>query len=130
MKLPRTVSERNKLIQGVGFSGLSLAALITVIPIVMVVVYIFWQGSPAISWEFLSGFPREGMRAGGVLPAIVGTFWLTLGTGIIAVPLGIGAAIYLAEYAPDTNWTRAIRIAIIFHIALRSQIVTTRWIAR
>ncbi len=113
MKLPRTVSERNKLIQGVGFSGLSLAALITVIPIVMVVVYIFWQGSPAISWEFLSGFPREGMRAGGVLPAIVGTFWLTLGTGIIAVPLGIGAAIYLAEYAPDTNWTRAIRIAII-----------------
>jgi len=113
MKLPRTVSERNKLIQGIGFSGLSLAALITVIPIVMVVVYIFWQGSPAISWEFLSGFPREGMRAGGVLPAIVGTFWLTLGTGIIAVPLGIGAAIYLAEYAPDTNWTRAIRIAII-----------------
>ena len=113
MKLPRTVSERNKLIQGIGFSGLSLAALITVIPIVMVVVYIFWQGSPAISWEFLSGFPREGMRAGGVLPAIVGTFWLTLGTGIIAVPLGIGAAIYLSEYAPDTNWTRAIRIAII-----------------
>jgi phosphate transport system permease protein len=113
MKRPRTASERNKLLQGIGFTGISLAALITVIPIVLIVVYIFWQGSPAISWEFISGFPREGMRAGGVLPAIVGTFWLTLGTGIIAVPLGIGASIYLAEYASDTKWTRAIRIAII-----------------
>lgn len=113
MKRLRTTSERNKLLQGIGFTGISLAALITVIPIVLVVVYIFWQGSPAISWEFISGFPREGMRAGGVLPAIIGTFWLTLGTGIIAVPLGIGAAIYLAEYASDTKWTRVIRIAII-----------------
>jgi phosphate transport system permease protein len=113
MKRVRTASERNKLTQNVGFTGLSLAALITVIPIVLVVVYIFWQGSPAISWEFISGYPREGMRAGGILPAIVGTFWLTLGTGIVAVPLGIGAAIYLAEYAPDTHWTRVIRIAII-----------------
>ncbi|UCF62439.1 MAG: phosphate ABC transporter permease PstA [Anaerolineaceae bacterium] len=113
MRRLRTASERNKLTQNIGFTGLRLAALITVVPIVLVVVYIFWQGSPAISWEFISGFPREGMRAGGILPAIVGTFWLTLGTGIIAVPLGIGAAIYLAEYAPDTNWTRAIRIAII-----------------
>jgi phosphate transport system permease protein len=109
----KTVSERNKLIQVLGFSGLSLAALITVIPIIMVVVYIFWQGSPAISWEFLSGFPREGMRAGGVLPAIVGTFWLTLGTAVVAVPIGIGAAVYLSEYASDNRWTRIIRIAII-----------------
>jgi phosphate transport system permease protein len=53
------------------------------------------------------------MRAGGILPAIIGTFWLTIGTGIIAVPLGIGAAIYLSEYASDNRWTRIIRIAII-----------------
>jgi ABC-type nitrate/sulfonate/bicarbonate transport system permease component len=46
--------------------------------------------APAISWEFLSGMPREGMRAGGILPAIVGTFWLTVGTGVVAVPLGVG----------------------------------------
>jgi phosphate transport system permease protein len=53
------------------------------------------------------------MRAGGVWPAIVGTLYLTLGTGVIAVPLGIAAAIYLAEYAKDNRLTRAIRIAII-----------------
>jgi phosphate transport system permease protein len=53
------------------------------------------------------------MRAGGIFPAIVGTVLLTLGTAIFAVPLGIGAAIYLSEYAPDNRWTRIIRIAII-----------------
>lgn len=57
--------------------------------------------------------PREGMRAGGILPAILGTVYLTLGTTIFAVPLGIAAAIYLAEYAPENRWTQLIRIAII-----------------
>ena len=52
------------------------------------------------------------MRSGGILPAIVGTLYLTLGTAIFSVPLGLGAAIYLAEYAPENTWTRLIRIAI------------------
>lgn len=106
-------SKRKNLTQRLGFSGMTLAALMTVIPIVLVVIFIFWQGSPAVSWDFIISFPQDGMRAGGILPAIIGTFWLTLGTGIIAVPLGICAAIYLAEYAPDNRWTRIIRISII-----------------
>lgn len=92
---------------------MTLAALATVMPIVLIVVHIYSQGLPAISWEFLTGFPRDGMRAGGIFPALVGTIWLTVGTAVVSVPLGIGAAIYLAEYAPDNRWTRAIRIAII-----------------
>jgi phosphate transport system permease protein len=52
------------------------------------------------------------MRSGGILPALVGTLWLTLGTAIAAVPVGLGAAIYLAEYAPD-NADAVIRVAII-----------------
>lgn len=99
--------------QRLGFGLLTGMALITVIPIVGVVIYILVLGTPAINWEFLSGFPREGMRAGGILPAIVGTFYLTLGTALFAVPLGIGAAIYLSEYAPDNRATQLIRIAII-----------------
>ncbi|MCP4531932.1 MAG: phosphate ABC transporter permease PstA, partial [Delftia sp.] len=59
------------------------------------------------------GYPRDGMKAGGLWPAIVGTLLLTLGTAAIAVPIGVGAAIYLAEYAKDNVLTRAIRIAII-----------------
>jgi phosphate transport system permease protein len=106
-------SDKRKLAQRLGFSGLTLAALVTVTPIVLVVAYVFWKGSPALSLQFFLEMPRDGMRAGGILPAIVGTFWLTIGTGIISVPLGIGAAIYLSEYAPDNRWTRTIRIAII-----------------
>ena len=101
------------LIQRLGFSLLTLVTLMTVIPILAVVFYIIKEGAPAISWEFLTAMPRDGMRAGGILPAIVGTFYLTLGTAAFSVPLGIAAAIYLSEYALDTAWTRIIRIAII-----------------
>jgi phosphate transport system permease protein len=99
--------------QQIGFGLLTLMTFFTVIPIAGVVIYILILGAPAINLEFISAFPREGMRAGGILPAIVGTFFLTLGTAIFAVPLGIGAAIYLSEYAPDNRTTQLIRIAII-----------------
>lgn len=102
-----------KQIEKVGFSLLGLVSVFTVLPIVGLILYILIRGMPAISWEFISGFPRDGMRAGGLLPAIVGTFYLTLGTAISAVPLGIAAGIYLAEYAADNRLTRLIRIAII-----------------
>ena len=101
------------LSQRLGFSLLTLIALFTVVPIVGVIVYIFVQGSPAISWEFISAVPRSGMREGGILPAIIGTFYLTVGTAIFSVPLGIAAAIYLSEYATDNSWTRLLRLAII-----------------
>jgi phosphate transport system permease protein len=106
-------SAKRNLIQRVGFSLLTLMALLTVVLILMVVGYIVVQGIPAISIEFLTGFPSDGMRAGGIFPAIVGTILLTLGTALFAVPLGISAAIYLSEYAPENRWTRIIRVAII-----------------
>lgn len=99
--------------QRFGYGLLTVVTFLTVIPIAAVVIYIIVQGAPAISWEFITGFPEDGMRAGGIWPAIVGTFYLTLGTAIFAVPLGIGAAIYLSEYAPDNRFTQLIRIAII-----------------
>jgi phosphate transport system permease protein len=101
------------LTQRLGFSLLTLIAVFTVVPIVGVIVYIFAQGSSAVSWEFLSAVPRSGMREGGILPAIIGTFYLTIGTAVFSVPLGIAAAIYLSEYAADNSWTRLIRLAII-----------------
>ncbi len=100
-------------IQRLGFAGLSLLALLTVIPIILIIGHIIVQGAPSFSWGFLTEFPSEGMRKGGILPAIIGTFYLTLGTAIFSVPLGIGAAIYLSEYAPDSTMTRIIRLAII-----------------
>jgi phosphate transport system permease protein len=102
-----------ELTQRLVFAVLTAAAVLTVAPIVVVVGYITVLGWPAISLEFLSAMPHSGMRAGGIWPAIVGTLYLTFGTAIVAVPLGVAAAIYLAEYAPDNGFTRAIRLAII-----------------
>lgn len=102
-----------QLTQRIVFSLFTLATIVTALPILLVVGYVFITGFPAISLEFLSEMPRDGMRNGGIWPAIVGTLLLTGGTGAIAVPLGIAAAIYLAEYAKDNALTRAIRIAII-----------------
>ena len=100
-------------IEKIGFSALTLVTLLTVAPIIAIVIYIIYLGAPAISWEFITAMPEDGMRAGGILPAIIGTFYLTLGTGIFSVPLGVAAAIYLSEYAPDNQVTRYIRLAII-----------------
>jgi len=90
----------------------SVAALV-VIPIIIVILYIIYQGMGAISWEFLTQPPTNGMREGGIMPAILGTVILTFATTIVCVPLAIGAAIYLAEYASDNHLTRAIRLAIV-----------------
>ncbi len=96
-----------------GFNLLRLIAALTALPVFGVIIYILIKGGAAISWEFLTAMPRDGMRAGGILPAIIGTFYLTLGTAIFSVPLGVAAGIYIAEYAPDNRVTRLIRIAII-----------------
>ncbi len=100
-------------VEKLGFGLLFLISFLTVIPIIAIVLYIFYQGTPAISWEFLTAMPSNGMKAGGLWPAVIGTFYLTVGTAIFSVPLGIAAAIYIAEYAPNNRWTRLIRIAII-----------------
>jgi phosphate transport system permease protein len=99
--------------QKIAFALLTAAAVVVVVPIVLVIFYIIIQGIGAINWEFLTAMPRNGMREGGILPAIVGTVVLTFGTAITSIPLAVGAAIYLAEYARDTWLTRLIRLAII-----------------
>ncbi|MBM3181352.1 MAG: phosphate ABC transporter permease PstA [Chloroflexi bacterium] len=106
-------AQNRHTIQRLGFAAITLIAVVTVLPIIGTVVFILIKGSSAISWNFLSGFPHDGMRAGGILPAVIGTLYLTIGTAIFSVPLGIAAAIYLAEYAKDNQWTRLIRLAII-----------------
>ncbi len=89
------------------------AAVLVVIPIIAVIAYIVIQGIGEIDWEFLTARPRDGMTEGGIMPAILGTLILTLGTAIVCIPLAIGAAIYLAEYAGNNRLTRWVRLAIV-----------------
>lgn len=104
---------RQKISEGVGMALLHVIMLCTVLPILGLVGYIIAKGSPAISWEFLTAAPTDGMRAGGIFPAIIGTLYLTLGTALFSVPLGVAAGIYIAEYAKDNLLTRMIRLAIV-----------------
>lgn len=106
-------SRKMKQVEVMGINLLRLITLITALPVIGVIVFILIRGLPAISWEFLTQMPQDGMRAGGILPAIMGTIYLTVGTAIFSVPLGVAAGIYLAEYAGDNPATRLIRIAII-----------------
>lgn len=88
-------------------------SVLVVVPVILVIIYIFVQGIGAINWEFLTAMPSNGMREGGIMPAILGTLLLTFGTAIVCIPLALGAAIYLAEYAGDNRLTRTIRLAIV-----------------
>jgi len=107
VRIPRYTAQK------VAFGIITVAAVSVLIPLVFVIGYILVQGIGAISWEFITAMPRGGMREGGIFPALIGTIWLTLGAGVTSIPLGVGAGVYLAEYAPDNWFTRTIRLAII-----------------
>lgn len=92
---------------------ITAVAAVVIVPIFLVIVFIVLQGIGTISWEFLSKPPQNGMTEGGIWPALLGTVYLTFGTAIAAMPIGIGAAIYLAEYASENRLTRTIRLAIV-----------------
>lgn len=102
-----------RLTQRIAFFFLLVANLLVVLPVGMVILIILKEGIGAISWEFLTAMPRSGMRAGGIFPAIVGTFYLVLGAVLFALPLGLLAAIYLSEYSKENWLNRVVRLAII-----------------
>jgi phosphate transport system permease protein len=105
--------KRTYLSQKIAFSFLFLATLLLIIPVGLIIVIIVEKGITAITWQFLADIPRQGMRAGGIFPAIVGTIYLVVGAIIFALPIGLLAAIYLCEYAKDNFLSRMIKLAIV-----------------
>ena len=81
--------------------------------IASIIINILWNGLSVINWEFLTTMPKRSGSEGGILPAIVGTLSLALGTVIVALPLGMATAIYLSEYAKAGRFTRTVRLAIV-----------------
>jgi phosphate transport system permease protein len=96
----------------IGFSILGFSAIIVILILCTIIVNIILYGSSAITWEFISDFPRDGMTRGGILPAIIGTIFVTIITTLFSIPIGVSAAIYLGEYAKEGMLTRIIRAAI------------------
>ncbi|MCM8765477.1 MAG: phosphate ABC transporter permease PstA [Candidatus Omnitrophica bacterium] len=96
----------------IAFLTLFLMTLLVVVPTGLIIILIVIRGIPALNWEFLTDVPRQGMRAGGIFPAIVGTLYLVTGSIIFSLPIGVLSAIYLCEYAKDNLLTRIIKLAI------------------
>lgn len=92
---------------------IKFVTIISILPILFILGYLIFKGLPSVSWTFLSQMPSEGMREGGIMPAIVGTMILTIGTIIIAVPFGVLTGIYLVEYSKDNWMRRVINITIV-----------------
>lgn len=101
-----------QLSQRTAFGLLILATIIVVVPVLFIILQITISGADTIDWEFLTQPPSQAGKAGGIFPAIVGTFYLMLGMLLFSLPIGVMAGIYLTEYARDNWLTRLINMAI------------------
>ncbi|MDD4363638.1 MAG: phosphate ABC transporter permease PstA [Atribacterota bacterium] len=101
-----------KIEQNIGFLILLFCILTTIFFLGIIVYFIVARGAGVLSWEFFTQVPRKAMTSGGVAPAIVGTFYLTLGAMLFSIPLGLACAIYLTEYSPNSYVVNIIRISI------------------
>jgi phosphate transport system permease protein len=110
---PTALNVRNRRVESLVRTLFFLMAIVLIVPVILILATLVYKGGPAISLEFLFGFPTNGMTEGGIFPALVGTVWL-VGVALLAsVPIGVAAALYLSEYAPDNWLTRVINLAII-----------------
>ncbi len=107
------LGKKNKDLSGTFFIGLTKVLFVFLVFILFLILgKIVIEGIGVISWEFIFDEPRNNMTEGGIWPAIFGTLAVTITMVLLAVPIGVFAAIYLTEYAKDTFFTRIIRTAV------------------
>lgn len=107
------INDRDRRNQGLVKLLFLVMTLMLVVPVLLILGLLVIRGGPALSFEFLFSAPTNGMTAGGIFPALVGTIWLVSVALLVSVPIGVAAALYLSEYAPDNTVTRIINLAII-----------------
>ena len=104
---------RNRRVERLFRAVFLFMTLVLIIPVVLILAVLIYKGAPIVSFDFLFKPPTNGMTAGGIFPALLGTIWLVAVALIASVPVAVAAAIYLSEYAPDNWLTRVINLAII-----------------
>jgi phosphate transport system permease protein len=109
-QITSSASNRKRTSQYVAFGLFRLLSLCVVLILFAILGFIIYKGVGVINWEFISSAPREGMTAGGIWPAIVGTFYLIVGSALFAFPIGVMSGIYMNEYAPKGKLVRFIRV--------------------
>lgn len=112
MRMDEKLIKRRRGAQAAMWSVFRFASLINAGALGLICIFLFVNGLPAISWEFLSQPPRDSMTAGGILPCILGTVILSVGSMVVSFPLGVATAIYLNEYARPGRTVQLIRLGI------------------
>ncbi len=110
---PTELNVQNARIQRLYRLLFGLMTGLLILPVLVILATLIYKGGVAVSLEFLFADPTDGMTAGGIFPALLGTVWLVTVALLVSVPLGVAAAIYLSEYAADNWLTRVINLAII-----------------
>ncbi|MHC5052849.1 MAG: phosphate ABC transporter permease PstA, partial [Planctomycetota bacterium] len=113
MFAPTPLNEKNRRTERAVQIAFGAMTVLLVLPVLIILGVLIWRGGPVLSIDFLFTEPTDGMTAGGIFPALLGTVWLVVVALLASVPIGVAAAVYLSEYAPDNWLTRAINLAII-----------------
>lgn len=109
-KFPKSNHARKMLSQHIAFGVFRLLSAAIVVVLFVILAFIIVKGASALSWDFITTAPTDGMKGGGVWPAIVGTACLMVGSAVVAFPLGIMSGIYMHEYATSGRLVRFIRM--------------------
>ncbi|TAL63277.1 MAG: phosphate ABC transporter permease PstA [Bacteroidetes bacterium] len=104
------ISSNKMLKQAIAFNLFRILSFSVVAILIIILSFITIKGFRAISWEFLTAMPEDGMTKGGIYPAIIGTFYLIAGSMLFAFPIGVLSAIYINEYAKDGFFKRFVKL--------------------
>ncbi len=107
------LNNRNRKVERLWGLLFLMMTILLILPVLAILGVLIHEGGPILSMDFLFTEPKDGMTAGGIFPALVGTVWLVTVALLASVPVGVAAALYLSEYAPDNWLTRVINLAII-----------------
>jgi phosphate transport system permease protein len=107
------LNNRNRKVERLWGLLFLMMTILLILPVLVILGVLIHEGGPILSIDFLFTEPKDGMTAGGIFPALVGTVWLVTVALLASVPVGVAAALYLSEYAPDNWLTRVINLAII-----------------
>mgnify|MGYP002286373287 CR=1 FL=1 len=98
------------LSQNIAFGIFKILSVVIVAILLIILAFIIIKGAGVLSWDFITTPPTDGMKSGGIWPAIVGTIYLMIGSAVVAFPVGIMSGIYMNEYAPSGRMVRFIRM--------------------
>lgn len=101
---------RKMLAQNVAFTTFRILSGVIVTILFIILAFIIIKGASVLNWDFITTTPTDGMKGGGIWPAIVGTFYLMVGSALFAFPLGIMSGIYMNEYASHGKIVKFIRM--------------------